>query len=203
MIQQADIFQPLTHNGAFSELCTALYERELDHLAHAQVHSAQGLQRRLQSVPHYVKQAARRMLELPIQLGLDEQNASWQAPQKAKLTVTEAMQKRLEKWCVKQAKLGLALPVCDLSPTLQCVRLDSIDRIDSAQRKLHLNQFGWFDFSGVCLESESSQLRLVSPEKNMLTAAFCGHQWNHRGRTEPRTLSLREILLATTIKWPG
>lgn len=201
MIQQGDIFQPLTHNGAFAELCTALYERELQQLALQPASSAQALQRRLQSVPYYVQQAARRMLTRQTPLTLDEQNASWQAPQKNKLSYLDSYPKKLQSWFNRQAKLGVAVPVFDLTPTLKRVWLDSVDRVDREQQRLHLNQFGWFDLNGQCLEPQSEHLRLAAPAANTMTPALCGHQWNHKGRTEPRTLSLREILLATTSVW--
>lgn len=43
--------------------------------------------------------------------------------------------------------------------------------------------------------------QLLKPTKIFLTAAVCGHCWNYRGKTTPRRLSLRELLLSTSINW--
>jgi hypothetical protein len=93
------------------------------------------------------------------------------------------------------------VPVLDLQPRLQRVLLDSIDRLDAQQQRVHLNMHGWFDWQGQCLEPKTEHLRLVRPDAQTLLPALCGHQWNHRGRTDPRTLSLREVLLATSFDW--
>ncbi|HET8817534.1 MAG TPA: hypothetical protein VFM61_08820 [Pseudidiomarina sp.] len=204
MMSQGDIFQPLTKQGGFAELCTALYERELLVLSQLNVASTVSLQRRLKSVPYYVQQAARGMLEQSFPLELDQQNASWQAPQKARLNFTEAQRKKLQTWLIKQARLGVVTVVYDFNQTQQRVVLDSIDRIDAAKRRVHLNQYGWFDYDGKSLEIDDAgylNWQLARPDAQSLTPALCGHQWNHKGKTEPRTLSLREVLLATTLKW--
>lgn len=204
-IMQGDIFQSFGQRdvpaGAFPELCTALYERELTTLARAEVGSLPLLQRRLASTSYYVKQAARAMLQQPIPLELDVQNASWQAAQKRQLTHSASQPQKLQQWLQRQAKLGAVVPVFDLQPRLQRVLLDSIDRLDLAQQRVHLNMHGWFDWQGQCLEPTSSHLRLVRPDRQSLTPALCGHQWNHKGRIDPRTLSLREVLLATSFHW--
>ncbi len=208
---QGDIFKSLTlpitsRDGevgetmaAFAELCMALYEREISQLAQQPATSVAGLQRRLKSTPYYVQNAARGMLENELPLQLDLQNASWHAPQKAKLARTAAQPRKLYRWLSKDARLGDAVPIYVITPHLKQVRLDSIDDIDQAQQRVHCNQFGWFDFNGDALEADDLTLYLVKPEKTTLGAALAGHQWNHRGRIDPRTLSLREVLLATTI----
>lgn len=212
MTQQGDIFQQLTStssvgvsSAAFAELCTALYERELNLLAHQHQVAISLLQRRLQSLPYHVKNAARGMLESDAPYTLDVQNASWQAPQKRRLAMSATQPSKLQKWLQRDARLGDTVPVFDLRGPIQLVRLDSIDRIDHTQQRVHCNMHGWFNFSGDCLEPETpnqplpSQLWLLKPDASNLTAAFCGHQWNHKGKVDPRTLSLREVLLATTV----
>lgn len=56
--QQADIFQPLAQQGDFAELCSALYERELQQLSQVDDMPTAALQRRLASLPHYIRHAA-------------------------------------------------------------------------------------------------------------------------------------------------
>lgn len=207
MNQQRDIFQSLGAVGltpaAFPELCTALYERELQALAHTQqMASLAGLQRRLASTSYYVKQAARGMLQRPTPFSLDIQNASWQAQQKRHCKLPTAAAEKLQRWLQGEVKLGTVVAVFDQHPQLQRVLLDSIDRIDRVQQRVHLNMYGWFDWQGQPLEA-APYYRLVKPDLASLTPALCGHQWNHRGITTPRTLSLREVLLATTLQWRG
>lgn len=206
MTQQGDIFQQLTSttsvgvsSAAFAELCTALYERELNHLAHQQQVAVSLLQRRLQSLPYHVKNAARGMLESDAPYSLDIQNASWQSAQKKHLTISPGQASKLEKWLNRQARLGDAVAIADLRGSTRQVRLDSIDRLDKQQRRVHCNMHGWFDFSGRSLEEQGTDLYLLKPDASNLAPAFCGHQWNHKGKVDPRTLTLREVLLATTI----
>ena len=215
MTQQGDIFQQLTSttsvgvsSAAFAELCTALYERELNLLAHQPQVSTGLLQRRLQSLPYHVKNAARGMLESDAPYSLDIQNASWQAPQKRQLAISSTQPAKLQKWLGRQARLGDTVAIFDLRGPIHLARLDSIDRIDKEQQRVHCNMHGWFDFGGRCIEpsaeqsTDSSQhhkLWLLKPDSNNLAPAFCGHQWSHKGKVDPRTLSLREVLLATTV----
>ena len=208
MTQQGDIFQQLTSttrvgvsSAAFAELCTALYERELNQLAHQQHVATNLLQRRLQSLPYHVKNAARGMLESDAPYTLDIQNASWQAPQKRQLTISAGQASKLDKWLSRQARLGDAVAIADLHGPIRQVRLDSIDRIDKQQRRVHCNMHGWFDFTGRCFEANphATELYLLKPDVSNLAPALCDHQWNHKGKVDPRTLSLREVLLATTI----
>lgn len=211
MTQQGDIFQQLTSttsvgvsSAAFAELCTALYERELNLLAHQPQVSTGFLQRRLQSLPYHVKNAARGMLESDAPYTLDIQNASWQAPQKRQLTVSATQGAKLQKWLLRQARLGDTVAIFDCRGPIQLARLDSIDRIDKENQRVHCNMHGWFDFTGRCQDtgidsSQQAQLALLKPDASNLAPAFCGHQWNHKGKVDPRTLTLREVLLATTV----
>lgn len=218
MTQQGDIFQQLTStssvgvsSAAFGELCTALYERELNLLAHQDQASISLLQRRLQSLPYHVKNAARGMLESDAPYTLDVQNASWQTPQKRQLSVSATQAAKLQKWLLRQARLGDTVAIFDKRGPVHLARLDSIDRIDKNQQRVHCNMHGWFDFNGRCLSATGERmatdtvdvmpLSLLKPDATNLAPAFCGHQWNHKGKIDPRTLSLREVLLATTVEF--
>lgn len=198
--QQADIFQPLAQQGDFAELCSALYERELPQLAQVNDMPVAALQRRLASLPHYIRHAAHGCLNaVPYSpLKLDVQNASWQAPQPTKFPSAGISSERQNQWFAKHAALGLVVPVRYHTPEFTTIMLDSIDRVDQEKKRLHLNYRGWFDFSG---QGEHSQDTLLKPNKRIMTAASCGHQWNHKGRINPRTLTLRELLLVATLEW--
>lgn len=207
MSVQRDIFEVVEQRSgydpvAFPELCTALYERELAFLSQIEARSSNGLQRRLRSLSYYIRNAARAMLTCGCPCELDVQNASWQAPQKRHLKSTATRGRKLEKWLLsKDVQLGTTVPILNLDPHGQQVRLDSIDRIDREQGRVHCNEFGWFLVTGESCDSDGDHLLLAKPELAWLTPAVCGHQWSHKGRIDPRTLSLREILLATAIDW--
>jgi hypothetical protein len=86
------------------------------------------------------------------------------------------------------------------------IELDSIDRIDLRGNRLHTNKFGWFNIDGEFSEDVHTKLsvlslRLLKPSKAILTAACCGHKWDHKGKGQQRALSLRELLLSLTINW--
>lgn len=206
MTHQSDIFQQLTSTSAvgvssavFAELCMALYERELKQLSQQAQVSMSLLQRRLHSLPYHVKNAAQGMLESDAPYTLDVQNASWQSSQKRQLSVSATQPSKLQRWLTHSARLGDTVPIFDFRLPIQQARLDSIDRIDKEQQRVHCNMHGWFSFQGKCLDAEGEKLRLLRPDHANLAPAFCGHQWNHKGRIDPRTLSLREVLLATTV----
>ena len=100
--------------------------------------------------------------------------------------------------------MGLAVPVHVSDLGQQYIELDSVDRIELEDDKLHLNKHGWFTLSGESLEASTTKhkvRRLLHPTKNTIVAACCGHSWNHKGKIAPRTLTLRELLLSTTINW--
>lgn len=198
--QQADIFQPIAQHGEFAELCAALYERELDQLAHVDDMPVAALQRRLASLPFYIQRAAHGCLRAAQDspLELDIQNASWQAKQAAHCPESSGTIKSQHDWFAQHAALGLVVPVRFSTPVLKTIVLDSIDRVDAQHNRLHLNYRGWFTFSG---EGESPSEQLLKPNKRIMTAACCGHQWNHKGRINPRTLTLRELLLVATLDW--
>lgn len=209
-MQQSDLIQD-QQQSHFGELCAALYERELHELSWSSSDNPVVLKRRLASLPYYVRRAAFALLNLvdcPLQL--DAQNASWQAKQTARppagMPTSESPyhDERLQTWLSKAAALGLVLPVQHEVDKLITLYLDSIDRVDAQGRQfgtpaVHLNRFGWFSFAGQPLESQSGYI--LRPTKRSVTAACCGHQWSAAGRKSPRTLSLREVLLAASLNW--
>ena len=218
MMDQSDFLQG---QDQFAELCAALYERALHDLSWNGPDNALFLKRRLASLPYYVKRAAHALLKMqqapatsasPLQL--DIQNASWHCRQASKpplglfspeQSVSETVQIKLNKWLQAYAALGLVMPLQVEEDKLYSVFLDSIDRIDPHAKEwskpaVHMNRFGWFDFAGTPLEGQ--RVRLVKPTRSSISAACCGHQWSAAGRKAPRTLSLREVLLATTLNWP-
>ena len=196
---QADIFQPIAEHSDIAELCSALYERTLIQLSQEEL-DAGLLRRRLASLPFYVRHAAHGSLQAaqhsPLQL--DAQNASWQAPQATACPAGTGTAQKQHAWFKQHAALGLVVPVRYETSEFKTIVLDSIDRVDSNHHRVHLNYQGWFSFSG---EGESPHLTLLKPTKRIMTAACCGHQWNHRGRVNPRTLTLRELLLVATLDW--
>ena len=211
-MQQSDLIQS-QQQSHFGELCTALYERELHELSWNGSDNPTFLKRRLASLPYYVRRAAFALLNVtncPLQL--DIQNASWQAKQTTRPPAGISpsddtyLDERLQAWLHKNAALGLVVPVQHEADKLISVYLDSIDKVDAEGREfgqpaVHVNRFGWFSFAGQPLELQS--VYVLRPTKRSMTAACCGHQWSAAGRKSPRTLSLREVLLATSLHWPS
>lgn len=196
-MDQSDFLQPPSQSH-FAELCTALYERELFQLSHNGPDNVRFLKRRLGSLPFYVKRAARALCQLQGPLLLDVQNAGWQASQKRQPPSAVHDKVKLQRWLELHAQLGLVLPVELQHKVCSGVYLDSIDECSSAG--IHLNRFGWFDWQGNA--QDEPQSLLLKPDARSMTAACCGHQWSPQGRLAPRTLALREVLLAATLSWP-
>ncbi|MGY0623093.1 MAG: hypothetical protein ACW7DO_12605, partial [Paraglaciecola chathamensis] len=105
------------------------------------------------------------------------------------------------------------LPVAIYSNNMngEHLELDSIDRIDIDNQLLHSNKFGWSNMAGTRTSHETATHRptssnatkqlLLRPSRAVFSAACCGHTWNHKGRGQPRTLTLRELLLSGSINW--
>lgn len=211
MASQTAIFSQLTASQSYTELCNALYEVELSCLARSQdpryQQDAAALQRRLASIPHYVKSTAYALLQSaenpqnPLQL--DIQSGIWLYKQKkqAPVATTEAAQQQMRSWLEKHAKLALPLPILVLEPATQCfhVQLDTIDQLALAKDKVHLNYNGWFSLAGESLETQPCWL--LKPTKDILAAACAGHRWGPSGKLAPQQLDLRSLLLSTTIHW--
>ena len=201
---QVDIFSTNQQQKHFAELCNALYERELHSLAVTGPKNISLLQRRLAGLSHHIKNAAENLLNNSAPIEVDIHNGSWQAKQTAKCVADKHQDDKCRLWYIAHSKMGLAVPIYQSDLGHQFVELDSIDRIELEENKLHVNKHGWFSLSGESLESATSKhkvARLLQPTRNNIVAACCGHSWNHKGKIPPRTLSLREILLSTTINW--
>ncbi|RUO25815.1 hypothetical protein CWE09_03540 [Aliidiomarina minuta] len=198
-MNQSTLFQPL-QQAQFTELCIALYERELLHLSREGPDNALFLKRRLASLPFYVERAAHALNRIQTPLLLDTQNASWQSKQKLKPPAAKHDPQGLQNWLQKHARLALVVPVQSEQQGIVSVMLDSIDRISEAG--VHVNQYGWFDWQGQPIAKNQQSCLLLKPDKASMSAACCGHQWAVSGRVAPRTLNLREVLLAATLRWP-
>lgn len=203
--QQTDIFADDLQQRHFAELCNALYERELRALAQQKSNNISLLQRRLGGLSHHIRRLAEHLLSNSAPIEVDVHNGSWRAKQAAKSMLAKADDEKTALWFAKRARPGLVVPVYLNDRGIEHLELDSIDRIGQENNRLHLNKHGWFGFEGLRVnDGEASphlSLRILIPTKATMSAACCGHSWNHRGRTQPRALTLRELLLSTTINW--
>lgn len=201
---QVDIFSSDQHQLEFAELCNALYERELLVLSQQSNGNASLLKRRLSGLSHHIKRAAEQLLSNPSPIEVDVHNGSWQSKQSGKCVQSKITSEKNQNWFNQHAKMGIAVPVYIMEIGVEKLELDSIDKIDHKAQELHLNKHGWFSFDGTALGAENSRYaekRLLLPNKSTMSAACSGHTWNHKGKTQPRTLTLRELLLSTTINW--
>ena len=199
MTEQTSLWQNEQQSIDFAELCTALYERELGLLAKAPTSSAPALQARLKSLPYYVKRTAHLMLQTQTPLNLDVQNATWSAKQGAHMPLSDQDIESVNEWYLS-AKLthGLVVPVaCD-----SYIALDSIDRIDNDNHRFRTNAHGWFYLLDHKLKPETqAKIRLLKPNKRVMTAACSGHSWLNDHKTNPVIPTLRELLLSCAINW--
>ncbi|QJR82869.1 hypothetical protein CA267_013625 [Alteromonas pelagimontana] len=200
--------QTREHHSAhpeFTEICTALYERELVYLAYYGPTHAHVLKRKLSGLPHHIKRAAYFLAHNSSPLTVDTHNGSWQAKQSARCPVNRNCDpERTEKWYSQHAAHGLVVGIRVQEMDNEHIELDSIDRVEPNNFTVHTNKHGWFTFAGNSLEKAEdsySQVQLLKPTKTIMTAACCGHSWNHKGKISPRSLTLRELLLSTTIDW--
>jgi hypothetical protein len=202
--QQVNIFSDDVRQLHFAELCNALYERELSALAQRKFNNISLLQRQIGGLKHYIKRAAYQFLQPHPVLVLDSHNASWQHKQAAHCPAKLEDFTAVAQWFAQQHELGIAVAVHINTLGNEHIELDSIDRIDSEAHTLHLNKFGWFTQDGKKCEAAQSanvQVQLLKPNKAVMVAACCGHSWNHKGKTQPHTLSLRELMLSFGINW--
>ena len=221
--EQTEIFNLPGQSSEFAELCNALYAEQLRELSQAeqsgtsQVNDIRLLRRRLASLSGHVQRTAHALLfaarELrrcgfEHELTLDIHAASWLAKQSQKppRAPTINAQSKLASWLERNACLALVVPVLHCEQGVTQIYLDSIDEISLPESRVHFNQWGWFDISGNALASEeqgeSLQLQLLKPDKAVMIAACCGHRWAASGRMQPMSLSLRTLLLTSTLVWP-
>lgn len=191
-------------DNRFSEVCNALYERELMYLSQHGPRQISLFQRRLAGLSHHIKRAARHLTDNPSPIDVDIHNGSWQAKQSGKCPANRQSFDVIEPWYATHAKPGLVVPVLIKGLDNEFIELDSIDRVQHENATLHLNKYGWFSFAGVCENNanpSSLSPQLLKPTKPIMAAACCGHSWNHKGKVAPRSLTLRELLLSTNINW--
>ena len=201
---QADFFAQGDELKHVAELCNALYERELDYLATYGPSQISLLRRKLKGLSHHIRRAAYHLASNDSPLDVDNHNASWQAKQSAKCPGSNIDKDKAADWFYRYAAPGLVVPVKVTLLDTHHIELDSVDRVDKTQHCVHLNKYGWFTTKGKPAEERADEqvlTVLMKPSKAIMTAACCGHAWSHKGRKTPRTLSLREMLLSTTINW--
>ncbi|MFT4810763.1 MAG: hypothetical protein ACI9LX_004131 [Paraglaciecola sp.] len=204
--QQVDIFSDDQHQLHYAELCNALYERELASLSQQKLNNIELLQRKIAGLRHHIKRAAYSLLQHQSPLQVDVHNASWQAKQAAKCMANNYVVQKTQQWFSNNIQIGCSVAVHVVQLGCEHIELDSIDRIDLSGNRLHTNKFGWFNIDGEFSEDVHTKLsvlslRLLKPSKAILTAACCGHKWDHKGKGQQRALSLRELLLSLTINW--
>lgn len=199
--EQSHFWQVSDQNQTYTELCNALYAREMQGLAHLTPEYFVSLQARLASLPFYIPKAASYILQQQSPLSLDSQNASWFSRQAGVCPARKQQADPIAQFYQKAAKPGLIVPVYITRLAQESILLDSIDEVDYARQQIHCNEHGWFAFSGTPLQAENSDKFLLKPDKAIMTAACCGHQWLKSDKNTPRTLSLRELLLASRLNW--
>lgn len=200
-MSQTSLWQNDPQNTAIAELSSALYEREIQLLSTATFNAVMPIQAKLKSLPYYVQRAAYKLIHAHSPLDFDIQNASWSAKQSSKLPLVGQDVDLISQWYTPESlTLGLVIPILENTQTKQRIHLDSIDRIDAQNNRIHSNYYGWFDVR-TTLARESSTIQLMKPSKRIMSAACCGHQWGDNGRQLVSPLSLRELLLTTNINW--
>jgi hypothetical protein len=204
--QQVDIFSDDHRQLHYAELCNALYERELASLSQQKIKNITLLQRKIAGLRHHVKRAAFSLLEHQSPLQVDFHNASWQAKQAAKCMANSFIAEKTQLWFSSNIQIGCTIAIHVKQLGCEFIELDSIDRIERDNNRLHVNKFGWFKIDGEYAEENFRQadvlcLRLLKPTKAILTAACCGHTWIHKGKGQQKSLSLRELLLSLSINW--
>jgi hypothetical protein len=199
---QRFLWQQRTGQQIFAELSNALYERELTRLSQDSELNAELLKKRLGSMSFYIKKAAEHISELYTPLDLDSQNGSWISAQSVKPHSLKIQQDKTELFYTEHAKMALVIPISVSHYGIEQIVLDTIDEIDLENGQVHCNEHGWFKLSGhQKVDSNIYYKLLLKPNKAIMAAACCGHQWLNQRRTSPRLLSLREMLLASRINW--
>lgn len=205
--KQTDFFSIAHSHGPelakFAELCNALYERELHSLAHASLQQPSLVKRKLAGLPYHVKNVAYFLCDHNAPLEVDSHNASFQHKQAQKAPSLKTDSEKSHIWFKTNAKLGLVVPIHVEALDNHHIELDCVDKIDHNNHCLHTNKHGWFRFYGdLCKPDSNGPLaKLIKPTKAIMQAACCGHTWNHKSRTSPRALSLREMRLSAHIDW--
>ncbi len=193
MNKQSSLWQNEQQSSNYAELCNALYERELRLLSALEQISIDSLQARIKSLPYYIKRTAHLMLQAQSPLSIDYQNATWSAKQGTKLPLTGQKTDDIVAWYSKYAAVpGLVVPIA----LHDRVVLDCIDRVDTS--RFRTNVYGWFSSTE---PDESKNVKLLKPNKKVLSAACAGHRWRENKKVTPVIPSLRELLLSCQINW--
>ncbi|GHE87313.1 hypothetical protein [Thalassotalea profundi] len=198
MTEQVSFWQEQEQLPELAELCCALYERELKLLTSLDINTVSviQLQERIKSLPYYVKRTAFLMTQASSPLELDVQNATWSAKQASNFPVSGQDIHEVNEWYLSLTLLpGLVVPVA----TSTHIVLDSIDRIDNEKQRFRTNLHGWFDLTSSHYESD--EVRLLKPNKRVMTAACAGHAWLNSHKINPVIPTLREMLLSCAINW--
>ena len=210
----------------FTEICTALYERELLLIAHKGPSNVSILRRRLAGLPHHIRSVARYLIDNNSPLDIDPHNGSWFIKQPGKCPGHSQPIDKKRPWYGQYADYGLVIPICITTLEGMHIELDSIDSVNHATNTLHTNKHGWFSFDGEMAhrEAETSQHKagfgttelgtssfndanavlkrqLLKPTTAIMASACSGHMWRHKSKGAPRALSLREMRLSTHINW--
>ena len=216
-------------HAQFTEICTALYERELLTLSHVNTVNVSILKRRIGGLPYHVRSVARFMVTQSQSfppLKVDTHNGSWYSKQPSKCPGLNQDNQKCIQWYKKNTNYGLVVPVLIQNIEGIAVELDSIDMFREHTNEIHLNKYGWFNvgqeqltkttiadnivitkdgnvipdlYSSSTLSSVT--LTLLKPTKAIMSAACCGHMWNYKAKTSPRSLSIREMRLSTQLNW--
>jgi len=231
-MSQNSLWQINQQNNDFAEICNALYERELRMLANNEFSSVQNIQGRLKSLTYYINRIANLMTQVKLQeispLTLDIQNASWSAKQATKLSLTGQTKHDISSWYLTtKLPLGLVVPILKNGHVI----LDSIDKIDTSNKKIRTNASGWFSLAcnedalvaksvvnnSVTAIVKNNEIidkgfKLLKPNKKIMLAACAGHCWQvmdysqegvsvNSAKLRPSILSLRELLLSCSVNW--
>lgn len=194
MNQQSSLWQNEQQSFEYSELCNALYERELKQLADSNKLAVESFQARLKSLPYYIKRTALMMTRVETPLDLDCQNATWSSKQSTKSLTIQPEDEALSWFEKNEPVLGLVLPV----GLEDRIVLDSVDRVDIEGRRFRTNHFGWFAKDALF---EATEYQLLKPTKRVMSAACSGHRWRDNKKITPAIPSLRELLLSCQINW--
>lgn len=204
---QTSIFHGSEQQLEYAELCNALFEATLLDIAKQSNLDTVRIQRKLGGLSYHIKNAALKLLTIENPLSVDIHNASWQHKQPRKCNGKEYLSEEAVEWYNKNACHGLPVPVL-VKDYEQChLELDSIDILDLPNDRIHLNKNKWVpldaneDEPPQLMSKQDALVILQKPSKAIMSSACCGHRWTHRGITHPRRLSLRELLLSTTISW--
>ena len=204
---QTSIFHGSDQQLEYAELCAALFEATLIDISKQPNLDTARIQRKLGGLSYHVKNAAFKLLTIDNPLNVDIYNASWQYKQPRKNPGKDSVSTDTVEWYQRHACYGLPVPVLVKDFEQMHLEVDSIDILDLPGNRIHLNKYDWIslqDNENAPPAIQSKQDRLVilqKPSKVIMASACCGHRWTYKGVTHPRKLSLRELLLTTTISW--